>query len=51
MILLSEFAHSAGHGVIGQVMSAAVFAAGKTVRLERPHVRLPISVARLVVGR
>ena len=51
MILLSEFAHPVGQGVIGQVMSAAVFAAGKTARPERPHVRLPKSVARLVVGR
>ena len=48
---LPELAHPIGQGVVGQLMSAAVAAAGKPTRGQRPDMRLPETDAALGNGR
>ena len=48
---LPELAHPVGQGVVGQLMPAAVAAAGKTAQGQRPDMRLPETDAALGNGR
>ena len=48
---LPELAHPVGQGVVGQLMPAAVAAAGKTAQGQRPDMRLPETNAALGNGR